>query len=39
MSYSNSQGASVAPPAEHGGEQGYGLDARLLGVGAFPRFQ
>jgi hypothetical protein len=39
MNYSNSQGASVTPPAEPGAEQGYGLDARLTGVSAFPVFR
>jgi hypothetical protein len=33
---SNSQGASVAPPAEPGVEWGHGLDRRLLGINAFP---
>lgn len=36
MMLSNSQGASVAPPAEPGTEQGYGLDRRLTAVSAFP---
>lgn len=39
MNYSNSQGASVTPPAEPGSEQGYGLDKRITGIDAFPAFK
>jgi hypothetical protein len=36
MMLSNSQGASVAPAAEPGTEQGHGLDRRLTAVSPFP---
>lgn len=35
--FSNSQGASVGTAPGEDREQGYGLESRLLAVGAFPR--